>query len=82
MTMLWVKVILIILSFKYWLGEAATEAFTHMNESLRLSNPVIKSGWKVADGWMDYHQWRTIEYVGIIGTILFLLYLLGIGYQF
>ena len=67
------EIILTLLLFMYWLGEAATEAYTHMNEVERLDNPVIKSGWRKADGWLDYHTWRTIEYVGIIATIIYLL---------
>ena len=68
-----VEIILTVLLFMYWLGEAATEAFTHMNDQQRIENPVIRSGWRVADGCLDYHTWRTIEYLGIIGTILYLL---------
>jgi len=64
---------LIICLFAYWLGEAATEAFTNMSQIKRVENPVIKSGWGKADGWLDYHTWRTIEYLGIIITILILL---------
>ena len=79
-----IKAILAILSFKYWIGEAATEAFTHMSAAERRDNSIIKSGWKWYNsrtgkhednkGIFDYHTWRTIEYTGIIGTILYLLW--------
>ena len=67
------ELILVVLLFMYWLGEAATEAYTHMSGQERLENPVIKSGWTKANAGLDYHTWRTLEYVGIIGTVLYLL---------
>lgn len=72
------KVLYILFSIWYWLGEGATEGYTWASKKRRINNWFIKPGihdnsnHKNAKGKYCYHTWRVLgENIGILGIAVF-----------
>ncbi len=64
------SIIIIFFIFLYCFGEGATEGYTWANQTRKVNNKIISPKLNQGNGFLDYHSFRTLELIGIIGALL------------
>ena len=63
------SILFFIFILMYWIGEGVTEGYTWADAKRRYENKLVHPN-HANNGLMDYHAWRIVEVLGIVGACL------------
>ena len=69
------SIVFIIFILIYCFAEGATEGFTWASQARRLNNKIISHQFQQGKAILDYHSFRNLELIGIVGAIISALFL-------